>query len=218
MASATAINDLMGRRESLAFQEEALAEEDSARARFYALLSRLLARPMDEATLASVRELSGDASDFGRAIGIFAGCARAATVETAAEEFSALFFGMGAGGELFPYASYYRTGLVYDRPLADLRVDLARLGIGARSETTEPEDHIAFLCEVMHGLIAGTFGVPQALDVQREVFRAHIEPWAARFFADLEKAKSARLYAPLGTIGRLLMEIETEGFAADAVD
>jgi TorA maturation chaperone TorD len=193
-----------------------LAEEDLARARFYALLSRLLARPLDAATLESVRALSGNDSEFGRAIEHFAGSARAATVETATEEFGALFFGMGAGGELLPYGSYYRTGLVYDKPLADLRGDLARLGIGAKADTTEPEDHIAFMCEVMHGLIAGTFGAPQSLDVQREFFRAHIEPWAARFFAELEKAKSARLYAPLGAIGRLFMAIETEGFAADA--
>ena len=215
MASATAINT-MERRESAAFPVEASAEEDSARARFYALLSRMLARPLDAATLESVRAPTGDDSDFGRAIELLAGSARAATVETATEEFGALFFGMGAGGELLPYGSYYRTGLVYDKPLADLRGDLARLGIGAKAETTEPEDHIAFLCEVTHGLIAGTFGAPRSLGVQREFFRAHLEPWAARFFADLEKAKSARLYAPLGAIGRLLMAIETEGFAADA--
>ncbi|MSP80628.1 MAG: molecular chaperone TorD [Rhodospirillales bacterium] len=203
-------------RKSAVFPREAPAEEDLARARFHALLSRVLARPLDAAMLESVRALEGNASEFGRAIELFAGSARQATIETATEEFSALFFGMGAGGELLPYGSYYRTGMVYDKPLADLRGDLARLGIGARAETTEPEDHIAFMCEVMHGLIVGTFGAAQALDVQRDFFLAHIEPWAARFFADLEKAKTARLYAPLGTIGRLFMAIETEGFAADA--
>ncbi len=215
MAAVAAI-DTFARRESAAFPREAPAEEDLARARFYALLSRVLARPLDAATLESVRALEGNASEFGRAIELFAGAARQATVETATEEFSALFFGMGAGGELLPYGSYYRTGMVYDKPLADLRGDLARLGVGAKAETTEPEDHIAFMCEVMHGLIAGTFGAAQTLDVQRDFFLAHIEPWSARFFADLEKAKSARLYAPVGTIGRLFMAIETEGFAADA--
>lgn len=215
MAASSAINPMEGRG-TAAFPVEEPAEEDLARARFYALLSRMLARPLDAAALESIRALGGNASDFGRAIERLAGSARAATVETAIEEFSALFFGMGAGGELLPYASYYRTGLVYDKPLADLRGDLARLGIGAKADTTEPEDHIAFLCEVMHGLIAGTFGAPQSLGVQREFFQAHVEPWAERFFADLEKATSARLYAPLGTIGRLFMAIETEGFAADA--
>jgi len=199
-----------------AFQPEALSEEDSARAGFYALFSRMLARPLDAAAIGFVGDLSPDDSEFGRAIGLLARSARAATVEDATEEFNALFVGMGAGGELLPYASYYRTGLVYDKPLADLRGDLARLGIGARAETTEPEDHIAFMCEIMHGLIAGTFGAPKPINDQRAFFQAHLEPWAARFFADLEKAQSARLYAPLGTIGKLFMAIEREGFAADA--
>ncbi|MBM3951531.1 MAG: molecular chaperone TorD family protein [Rhodospirillales bacterium] len=176
----------------------------------------MLARPLDAAAIGFVGDLSGDDSEFGRAIGLLARSARAATVEDATEEFNALFVGMGAGGELLPYASYYRTGLVYDKPLADLRGDLARLGIGARAETTEPEDHIAFMCEIMHGLIAGTFGAPKPINDQRAFFQAHLEPWAARFFADLEKAQSARLYAPLGTIGKLFMAIEREGFAADA--
>ena len=214
--AAVATIDNFAMRESAAFASKAPAEEDVARARFYALLSRLLARPMDAATLESARALDGDDSDFGRAIELFADVARAATLESATEEYGALFHGMGAGGELLPYASFYRTGLVYDKPLADLRGDLARLGIGANADMTEPEDHMAFLCEVMHGLIAGAFGSPRPLGVQRDFFRAHIEPWGERFFADLEKAKSARLYAPLGSIGRLLVAIESEGFGADA--
>lgn len=199
-----------------AFQPEALSEEDSARAGFYALFSRVLARPLDDAGIDFVRALDGDDSEFGLAIERFASSGRAATVADATEEFSALFFGMGAGGELQPYGSFYRTGLVYDKPLADLRNDLARLGIGPKPDTTEPEDHIAFMCEVMHGLIVGTFGAPKPVADQRAFFQAHLEPWAARFFADLEKAQSARFYAPLGTIGKLFMAIEREGFAADA--
>lgn len=214
--AATAATRSFAMTEATAFRPEAPSEEDSARAGFYALLSRMLARPLDDAGMNFVRALAGDASEFGRAIERFASSARAATVADATEEFSALFFGMGAGGELQPYGSFYRTGLVYDKPLADLRGDLARLGIGPKPDTTEPEDHVAFMCEVMHGLIVGTFGAPKSIADQRAFFRAHLEPWAARFFADLEKAQSARLYAPLGTIGKLFMAIEREGFAADA--
>jgi len=202
--------------EATAFRPESLSEEDSARAGFYALFSRTLARPLDDATMDFVRGLAGDDSEFGRAIELFARSARAATVADATEEYNALFVGMGAGGELLPYASYYRTGLVYDKPLADLRGDLARLGIGPKPDTTEPEDHIAFMCEVMHGLIVGSFGAPTSVADQRAFFQAHLQPWAARFFADLEKAQSARLYAPLGTIGKLFTAIEAEGFAVDA--
>ena len=47
---------------------------------------------------------------------------------------------------------------------------------------------------------------------QKEFFNAHLAPWAAHCFSDLEKAESAVLYAPVGSLGRLLMEIEQESF------
>ena len=182
------------------------------RAGLYALLSRLLARPMDDETIAFVRELSGDDSDLGRAVNALAALARRTTQVAAAEEFTVLFYGFGAGGELAPYASQYLTGFVYEKPLADLRHDLASLGIGRADEVTEPEDHAAFLCEVMHGLITGTFGRAADLARQQQFFERHLAPWAGRFFADMEKAKSAALYMPVGTIGRLFMEIERDAF------
>jgi TorA maturation chaperone TorD len=216
LAVTTAFNPIEFSEAAASRPEEATSAEDSARAGFYALFSRLLARPLDAAAIEFTRALAGDDSEFGRGIDLLASSARATTVEDATDEYNALFVGMGAGGELLPYASYYRTGLVYDKPLADLRGDLARLGVGVEAGTTEPEDHIAFMCEVMHGLIVGSFGQPRPIEDQRAFFQAHLAPWAARFFADLEKAKSARLYAPLGTIGKLFTAIETEGFAADA--
>jgi TorA maturation chaperone TorD len=37
--------------------------------------------------------------------------------------------------------------------------------------------------------------------------------WMGRFFSDLERAEAANFYRSVGTIGRLLMDIETEAFA-----
>ena len=83
----------------------------------------------------------------------------------------------------------------------------------ARADTVkEPEDHIAALCEMMAGLITGAFGAPVDLAGQRRFFDSHLEPWAPLFFEDLEKARSARLYAPIGTLGRLFMAIEKTAF------
>lgn len=190
-----------------------LAEEDRLRAQFYGLLARLLAEPASEPTLATLRQLSGGDSELGQAIETLAEVASRTPRERAAEEFSALFYGSGAGGEVLPYASHYLAGFLYEKPLANLRADLARLGVAAREEMTEPEDHIAFVCEVMHGLIVGTYGRPADLAVQRDFFRAHLEPWAARCFADIEQATAAALYMPIGTVGRLFIEIESEAFA-----
>ena len=73
------------------------------------------------------------------------------------------------------------------------------------------------LCELMAMLIQGGEGRgPAELPTQERLFRQHLAPWAERFFTDLEKASSAKLYQPLGTIGRLFMIIETQAFAMAA--
>ena len=190
----------------------AVHEEDMLRAGVYALLSRLLAKPMDNDTIAFVRDLSGDETPLGQAVNNLAALARRTTQIVAEEEFSTLFYGFGAGGELAPFGSQYLTGFVYEKPLADLRRDLEELGIARAEGVSDPEDHIAFVCEVMHGLITGAFGAPVGLDRQRAFFEKHLAPWAGHFFTDMEKAKSAAVYMPLGTIGRLFMEIERDAF------
>jgi TorA maturation chaperone TorD len=183
-----------------------------SRARFYGLLARLLAKPMSAATLDLVRALDGDESELGQALTALARVAGKTTLAAAEDEYTALFYGMGAGGEFTPCASYYLTGMVYEKPLARLRGDLARLGIAVAPDLGEPEDHIAFLCEVMHGLITGAFGAPADLAAQRDFFRAHLAPWAGRFFEALEGSTSAVLYMAVGAIGRLFMAIENEAF------
>jgi TorA maturation chaperone TorD len=128
------------------------------------------------------------------------------------DEFNALFIGL-AQGEVTPYGSFYLTGFLYEKPLARLRSDLARLGIAAADGASEPEDHIAALCETMAGLIDGRFGAPLTLPEQRQFFERHVAPWAGRFFDDLAGAKSARFYMPVGGIGRLFIDVEKEAFA-----
>lgn len=189
-----------------------VSEEDMLRAHFYGLLARLLAAPMTDETLALVRSIDGDDSPLGRALSALAGVAARTTREAAEDEYSALFYGAGAGGEILPYASHYLTGFLYEKPLADLRGDLAKIGIEPSGASSEPEDHIAFLCEAMHGLIVGAYGAPVDFSRQKAFFGAHIEPWARQFFVDLEGAKAAAVYMPVGAIGRIFVEIESEAF------
>ncbi len=190
-------------------------DEDVLRARFYAILAHLLTRPPSAETLESVRTLEGDETEMGSALGALAAVAAKTSVEAAEEEYNALFVGM-AHGELTPYTSYYLAGFLMEKPLAKLRGDMERLGIAAAEEFREPEDHIGILCEMMHGLITGAFGAPADVATQKEFFDAHIRPWATRFFEDLEAAKSAVLYMPVGTVGRVFMAIEAEAFAMGA--
>ncbi len=191
--------------------DAAVPEEDVLRAGVYDLLAALLARPPARALIDRVAGLEGDETDLGRGIRALSRVARA-TSETAAErEFSRLFIGM-ARGELLPYASYYMTGFLHEKPLALLRNDMARRGIERAPNVFEPEDNIASLCEMMAGLILGRFGEPEPLSGQKDFYASHISPWAGHFFADLEGAKGSVFYAPVGAIGRVFMEIEREAF------
>jgi TorA maturation chaperone TorD len=190
----------------------AIAEEDRMRADCYRLLGRLLAAPPPQHVLDAVGRMLGGRGEFGAAVDTLATAARAASVDAAEREYNDLFIGL-ARGELVPFASYYRTGFLYDKPLAKLRADMERFGIRATDNASDPEDHVAALCEMMAGLITGAFGAPAELGVQKQFFNTHLAPWAPRFFADLEKAQAARFYNPAGALGRLFLAIEAEAFA-----
>ncbi|TVR78245.1 MAG: molecular chaperone TorD [Rhodospirillales bacterium] len=185
--------------------------EERCRADVYGLLAALLASPPDDGMLVSLADLTGDETVLGQALAALAERARRTDAAAADDEYHRLFIGL-TEGELRPYASFYLTGLLYERPLASLRRDMEILGIVRALDSAEPEDHIAALMEMMQGLILGTFGDPVPLQVQKAFFDAHVLPWASRFFADLETATDAALYRPVGTIGRTFMAIEREAF------
>ena len=191
--------------------EDVILAEDRLRADQYQLLAGFLAAPPEAGLLQVASAFAGDDTEYGRALAELADRAGRTTPGAASREYHDLFIGIGSG-ELIPYASYYRTGFLNEKPLAQLRGDMARLGI-ARAETVkEPEDHISALCEMMAGLITGAFGAPLSLAAQRTFFDSHLAPWAPLFFDDLEKARSAWLYVPLGTLGRIFMGIEKTAF------
>jgi len=185
--------------------------EDRQRAQLYRLLAGLLARIPDREALGRVAGVAGAESELGQALTALGQAAAAADPARVDDEYHDVFIGMGRG-ELMPYGSYYLTGFVYEKPLARLRVDMARLGIARADDIKEPEDHIAALCEMMAGLIEGAFGEPADIVSQRAFFDAHIGPWAGQFFADLETAKATDFYASVGAIGRIFMEIESTAF------
>ena len=89
---------------------------------------------------------------------------------------------------------------------------MSKLGIARADAVREPEDHIAALCEIMSGMITGAFGEPADLATQQRFFDAYIAPWAGKFFEELEAAESAAFFMPVGTIGKLFMEIEAQAF------
>jgi TorA maturation chaperone TorD len=195
---------------SLPLAGPAIDPLDAQRSAQYRFVSTLLAAAPDAAMLRLVSGLSGDSTPLGQAFDALAATAARTDAVAVEREFFALFVGVGRG-ELLPYASFYLTGFLNERPLAALRGDLARLGVARAKGRHEPEDHIALLFEVMADMAGGT--LPASLAEQGAFFHRHIAPWAAQFFDDLAVAPSAAFYRPLAEIGRLIVDIDSRAFA-----
>lgn len=204
---------IMTREDGTKPSNQPVDETERARAEEYLLLATLLGAPPSQELLAAVGSIGGDASPLGLAHIALAEAATRATAESAGREYFNIFIGVGRG-EVLPYASYYQTGFLNERPLARLREDLGRLGIARRDDVHEPEDRLATLFEIMSGLIAGDFAAP--LDEQKRFFDRHLKPWAERCVADIAVAPSADFYRAVAEVGRLWLEIETEAFELPA--
>lgn len=194
-----------------------VSDEDRSRAHVYGLLSSYLSAPATAAQLEAGADLSGDITDLGQAIDTFAHLCGRTSVDAAASEYHELFIGVGRG-ELLPYASYYLTGFLNEKPLAKLRNDMRSLGITRDAGSSDPEDHAASVCAMMSGLITGQFGDPLPLEEQRKFYETHVQSWMPYFFRDLEGAKSSILYASVGAVGRVFLEIEGTAFSFTAPD
>src|ERR1700737_2544907 len=180
--------DLYGPSEDQVTSKCEVDEIDQLRAAEYGLLSLLLGKAPDADPLSRVATRKGDASDLGMAHVELAAAAASADDRVVSKEFFDLFIGLGRG-ELLPYASYYLTGFLNERPLARLRDDLAQFGIERVDGNHEPEDHAATLCEIMGGLAGGRFQATD--DAERRLFERHMAPWMGRFFADMQRAEAA---------------------------
>ncbi len=192
-----------------------VAQEDRLRADLYNYLGLMLVGPPDQLLLDQTAGLSGDETPLGQAIQGLARVAKVSKPKAVQTEFNALFIGLGRG-ELLPYASYYLTGFLNEKPLANLRATMANFGMTRAEDVFEPEDNIASLMEMMAGMIVGRFGRVATIAEQTEFFNAHIGTWATHYFNDLQAAKSSVLYASVGAVGATFMNIEREAFRMTA--
>jgi len=184
---------------------------ERARADIYRLLAALLVRPPDQALLEGLRNLDPEAT-AGTAMNAAWQGLRAAAENTGShdvgQEYFNLFIGLGRG-ELVPYASWYVHGLLMEKLLACLRDALARLGFERRDGVSEPEDHVAALCEVMGMIICDS-----ELSLRQAAFFAtYLDPWMGRFFVDLEEAETAVFYKAVGRLGQRFLDVERQYFS-----
>ncbi|PPE68639.1 molecular chaperone TorD family protein [Caldimonas thermodepolymerans] len=190
-------------------------DEELARAELYGLLARLYLAPPDEALLAQFRVAVTQAPQEGAFLEEpwqeLVAAMRATDAQAAADEYDALFQGVGKP-EVFLYGSYYLAGFLNEKPLAALRADLARLGLGRDEASGETEDHVAYVFEVMRYLIAGDDVEVCNLEQQRRFFRQHVQTWLGSFCETLAAHPSARLYRAVAGFTQKFIEVETQGF------
>ena len=191
-----------------------VSEEDALRADMYDFLASLLRSEPSDDLIEKIAQLSGDDTPIGNACAVLARLANAMDNGLIRNEYVEMFIGVGRG-EILPFASYYLTGFLNDKPLANLRAEMIEIGIERVDGVKEPEDHIASLFDMMSGLIRGHFDKSFSIAEQAKFFNKHIEPWAGLLMSDIEAAKTVVFYAPVGTIGKAFLEIESAAFNMD---
>ena len=188
--------------------------EELARAEVYGLLAHLFHGPPGEELYAQLRVAVTEAPVAGAFLeaswGDLVAAARRLDAARIAAEFDTLFQGVGKP-EVFLYGSFHLAGKLNEKPLVALRHSLRELGL-ARSETTsETEDHLASLCEVMRYLIAGDDVGVSNLGAQQRFFNAHLRPWVEPFCDALEAHPRADFYRLLAGFSRDFFAIEAQG-------
>jgi TorA maturation chaperone TorD len=199
----------------LIFTAPADDSEEVARAELYGLLAQLWIAPPDAALLDQFKVAVTQAPERGAFLEApweaLVATLRATTPQAAADEYAALFGGVGKP-EVFLYGSYYLAGFLNEKPLANLRTDLAALGLERDETRGETEDHIACVCEVMRYLIAGDDLAVANLEQQRRFFRAHLQPWAEKLCDAVEAQARAEVWRAVAGFTRAFVQVETQGF------
>ncbi len=195
-----------------------LPPEEAARGDFYALLARLVHGGPDAGLLAALARAEplpeGDA-ELSRAWLDLRDASSAMDADAAAEEYEALFVGVGKA-EVSVYAGHYAGAMAIDHPRVRIQADLEALGLSRRDGVTEPEDHFAGLFDVMRVLVAGGAGRPAApLAEQKRFFDRHIRPGVTKFFDAMAKSARADYYRKVAALGRAFVAVETESFQLD---
>ena len=188
-----------------------IKEEDQLRADMYSFLANMIRTEPSQELLDSVKKLTGDDSSIGKSIKLISKLAATMHISEIQDEYVNLFVGVGRG-ELLPFASYYLTGFLNDKPLSKLRNNMNELGVVRIKEVKEPEDHVSSLFDIMSGMITGQFGKQYSITEQSNFFEKHLNSWIHLLMSDIESAKTAVFYAPIGSLGKEFINIEREAF------
>lgn len=194
-----------------------LTPEDRARADFYALLARLYTDVPDRPLLVAIAgaaAIEGD-TPFATSWNRLVTASGAMDLEAAVQEYTDLFVGVGKS-EVNLHASHWLTGGMMDKPLVNLRNDLAKLGLERRDDVAMVEDHLSALCETMRLLVAGDDARPPAtIAAQRAFFGRHIASWVFVCCAAIRDCTIANYYVRVAEFTEQHMALDRDALAMD---
>jgi TorA maturation chaperone TorD len=189
--------------------------EELARAEVYGVLATLFYAPPDAELYGKFQVAVTEAPVAGafleRSWSNLVAAGRRLDRAAIAAEFDRLFQGVGKP-DIFLYGSYYLAGRLNEKPLVALRHSLRALGLAKSGRTSETEDHIASLCEVMRYLIAGDDAATSNLAAQRRFFDEHLRGWVGAMCDAIEAHPEADFYAALAHFARDFFAVEGQAF------
>ena len=189
-----------------------LEPEEQARADWYALLAALFQQPPSADLMRQIASAPLDSSTaLGHQFSELAQACSQMEQDAIRQEFDALFLRVGRP-EVFLQASYYLTGFLHERPLANLRERMAGLGVVRGSELSLTEDHVGVLCELMRFLIAAENSAPTSVAVQHEIFNEYIAPCFEALCDAIERSESGNFYRQVGRLAKEFFSIEQQAF------
>lgn len=190
-------------------------EEHAARAALYGVLSHLFfSAPSPDflQQIAASRDvITDDASPLARAWRELCDSAGRADATAVRGEFDTVFVSTGKP-PVSLYASSYMSGRLRGQLLAELRDELARMGYARAEESTEFEDHLSALCDVMRGLIVDEKDPVEALAAQQLFFGDYLAPWFSKVCIAINDSGQTVFYRPVAAFAHAFFIHESEYF------
>lgn len=188
-----------------------LPPEEVARANFYGLFARLFYAPPDAQlleALAGAEEIPAEDGGIAAAWQDLSRAAAAADPEAVREEYDAVFVGTGKAPVTL-YCCAYTLRYTNEAPLAELRGQIWKWGLARQQQASEPEDHVAALCEVMRHLISDQKG---DLEAQKQFFERWIWPACESLCGAIEQSDKTHFYKPVARFFLSFCTLEHSGF------
>lgn len=192
-----------------------MAEENGGRAALYGVLAHLFIGSPSTELLHSIADsehlLADDGSPLASEWRALREAARGVDAEVVRGEYDEVF--VGTGRPLVSlYASSYMSGQQSGQLLAELRSDLVQIGYARAEESTEYEDHLSALCDVMRGLVADEAESANGFEKQKVFFQNYLAPWYGRVCETICNTEQVIFYRSVAKFINVFFTNEAEYF------